>query len=722
MSTQQIWPGTPYPLGATWDGSGTNFSIFSQVAEKIELCIFDVDGYERRYPLPEVSGSVWHGYLKGVGPGTFYGFRVHGPYNPHAGQRCNPHKLLMDPYAKAIHGEVSWHPSVYGAVAGDPDGPMDTQDSAPFVPRSVVTHPYFDWNGDHAPKVPFHKSVIYEMHVKGFTAMHPEIPPELRGTYAGLAHPVAIRHLKLLGVTAVELLPVHHFVHDHRLVRMGLRNYWGYNTLGFFAPHHGYSADRSPGGQVHEFKTMVRALHREGIEVILDVVYNHTAETDHTGPTLSFRGIDNQSYYHLNASMPQRYTDFTGCGNSMLMRSSHVLQLLMDSLRYWVLEMRVDGFRFDLASTLARELHAVNMLGTFFHVIQQDPVLSQVKLIAEPWDVGEGGYQVGNFPPQWSEWNGKYRDCVRDFWRGEEETIGEFASRFTGSSDLYEDDGRRPFASINFVTAHDGYSMRDLVTYEKKYNLANGEENRDGENHNRSWNCGVEGETDDPEVNAIRARQQKNMLATLLFSQGVPMILMGDEVSKTQRGNNNTYCQDNELSWLDWSSGDTELLQFVRTLIRLRRMHPVFQRRGWFKGGSIRGDHLHDIGWFRPDGIEMNDEDWQVHFARSLGVFLNGDGIDATDMRGTPLHDDSFYFMLNAGRGPLTFVLPPVLSGQWLQVFDTAADDPGEGGAFSPGMRLTLPPHAMRLLRRPRRSSTSVSDESLHTLPPLGDV
>ncbi len=530
----KVWPGQPYPLGATYDGAGTNFSLFSEVAEQVDLCLFDDDGTETRVPLTEVTALCWHGYLHGVGPGQRYGFRVHGPYDPVAGHRCNSAKLLLDPYAKAVDGEVEWDPAVFGYWLGKEDLTIDTRDSAPFVPKSVVTNPFFKWGNDHSPRIPFHESVIYELHVNGFTYQHPDIDEELRGTYAGLAHPAAIEHLTRLGVTAVELMPVHQFIHDHRLAERGLRNYWGYNSIGFLAPHNGYAATRIRGEQVSEFKSMVRALHEAGIEVILDVVYNHTAEGNHLGPTLSFKGIDNAAYYRLTEDA-RFYMDYTGTGNSLNMRHPHSLQLVMDSLRYWVTEMHVDGFRFDLASALARELHEVDRLSAFFDLIQQDPVVSQVKLIAEPWDVGEGGYQVGNFPALWSEWNGKYRDTVRDFWRGEHATLGEFAGRFTGSSDLYQGDGRRPSASINFITAHDGFTLRDLVSYNEKHNQANGEGNRDGESHNRSWNCGVEGETDDPAVNALRRRQQRNFLATLLLSQGVPMILAGDEMGRTQR-------------------------------------------------------------------------------------------------------------------------------------------------------------------------------------------
>ncbi|MEU6208229.1 glycogen debranching protein GlgX, partial [Micromonospora musae] len=576
----QVWPGERYPLGATYDGMGTNFAIFSQLAEKVELCLFDEwdTGAERRVELREVDAYVWHAYLPGVEPGQRYGYRVHGPYDQANGVRCNPHKLLLDPYAKAVDGDVTWDPAVYDYDLEHPER-MSEADSAPFMPKSVVVNPYFDWGNDKPPRTPYHHSVIYEAHVRGLTMRHPDVPEELRGTYAGIASPPMIEHLTRLGVTAIELMPVHQFVHDHRLADLGLRNYWGYNTIGFFAPHHGYSALGRQGQQVQEFRGMVKALHSAGIEVILDVVYNHTAEGNHLGPSLSFKGIDAPSYYRLSEEDRRYFVDYTGTGNSLNVRSPHSLQLIMDSLRYWVTEMHVDGFRFDLAATLAREFYEVDRLSTFFEVVQQDPVVSQVKLIAEPWDVGPGGYQVGNFPPEWTEWNGKYRDTVRDFWRGEPATLAEFASRISGSADLYQDDGRRPFHSINFVTAHDGFTLADLVSYNDKHNEANGEENRDGESHNRSWNCGVEGPTDDDAVLALRARQRRNFLATLMLSQGVPMIGHGDELGRSQQGNNNAYCQDSELSWVDWENTDEQLLEFVATLVAFRRRHQVFRRR-----------------------------------------------------------------------------------------------------------------------------------------------
>ena len=669
----EVWPGEPFPLGATHDGSGTNFSLFSEVAEKVELCLFDDDGTERRVTLPEYTGHCWHGYLPGVMPGRAYGFRVHGPYEPHNGHRCNPHKLLIDPYAKAIDGRMQWSQAAFGYNFGDPFGPPNTEDSAAAVPRSVVASPFFDWGNDRPPRVPWHETIIYEAHVRGLTMRHPAIPPDMRGTYGGLGHPAMVEYLAGLGVTAIELQPVHHFIHDHALVERGLKNYWGYNSIGYFAPHAEYSSHGTRGEQVSEFKSMVKSLHAAGIEVILDVVYNHTAEGNHLGPTLCFRGADNTAYYRLSDDDRAYYFDFTGCGNSFNMRSPQVLRLIMDSLRYWILEMHVDGFRFDLAAALARELFEVDRLAAFMNLIQQDPVVSRVKLIAEPWDVGEGGYQVGNFPVQWSEWNGIYRDVVRDFWRGQDQTIGEFAARFTGSSDLYETTGRRPHASINFVTCHDGFTLADLVSYNHKHNEANGEDNRDGESHNRSWNCGAEGPTTDPAVLELRGRQRRNMMSTLLLSAGVPMLLAGDEFGRSQQGNNNAYCQDSDLTWLQWEQADENFSNFTRMLIELRREHPTFQRRRWFQGKSIRGSKLLDIGWFRPDGEEMEERDWQTGFAHALGVFLNGRGITATDRWGRRIVDDSFYLVFNASPSPIEFRLPPAVVGaRWSLLIDTA--------------------------------------------------
>jgi isoamylase len=682
----RLWPGQPFPLGASYDGAGTNFSLFSDVATGVDLCLFDDDGTEESIPLTEVTALCWHGYLQNVGPGQRYGFRVHGPYEPDNGHRCNDKKLLLDPYAKAVYGGVDWDPAVFGYPLGGDDLTADTRDSARFVSKAVVANPYFDWGVDRPPSIPWHETVVYETHVKGFTKLHPDVDEELRGTYAGLAHPAAIDHLKSLGVTAVELMPVHQFIQDNYLIDKGLRNYWGYNSIAYLAPHNEYAASGQRGEQVGEFKAMVRALHEAGIEVILDVVYNHTAEGNHLGPTLSFKGIDNAAYYRLVDGDPRYYMDYTGTGNSLNMRIPHTLQLVMDSLRYWVAEMHVDGFRFDLAATLARGLHEVDRLSAFFDIIQQDPVISQVKLIAEPWDVGEGGYQVGNFPPLWSEWNGKYRDTVRDFWRGENAALPEFASRITGSSDLYQSDGRHPSASINFVTAHDGFTLADLVSYNDKHNDANGEGNNDGESHNRSWNCGAEGPTDDPEVRALRRRQQRNFLATLFLSQGVPMILGGDEMGRTQGGNNNAYCQDNEVSWFDWSLKDenADLVALTARLAEFRREHPVFHRRRWFQGRPIHGTDVTDIGWFAPDGSTMTEEDWDSGFAKSVGMFLNGDAIPDPDARGERVVDDSFLVLFNAHYETLPFTVPDRGWGDhWVVVLDTddlALPDSGTGG------------------------------------------
>jgi glycogen operon protein len=680
----QIWPGKPYPLGATYDGTGANFAIFSEVAERVELCLIDEDDTERRVELPEVDGFVWHGFVPGLQPGQRYGFRVHGPYDPASGHRCNPAKLLLDPYAKAIDGQIDGDESLFSYRFDTADDikaltaeDVNTSDSLGHTMLSVVVNPFFDWGQDRSPQHEYHESVVYEAHVKGLTQQHPDIPPEIRGTYAGLAHPAMIEHLTSLGVTAVELMPVHQYVQDPHLVENGLSNYWGYNTIGFLAPHNGYAAYGTRGQQVAEFKGLVKALHEANIEVILDVVYNHTAEGNELGPTLSFRGIDNAAYYRLVEGERQHYYDTTGTGNTLLMRHPHVLQLIMDSLRYWVTEMHVDGFRFDLASSLARQFHEVDRLSAFFDLVQQDPVVSQVKLIAEPWDVGDGGYQVGNFPPLWTEWNGKYRDTVRDFWRGESSTLGEFASRLTGSSDLYEHSGRKPIASINFVTAHDGFTLRDLVSYNFKHNEANGENGADGESHNRSWNCGVEGPTDDDDVRALRARQQRNFLTTLLLSQGVPMIALGDELGRTQQGNNNAYCQDNEISWVDWSLDDDErdLLDFARRIVQLRHDHPVFRRRRFFAGSPEHGGEsdLGDIAWFTPTGEHMSDEHWQNGYARALMVFFNGEAIPEPDPRGDRIVDHSFLVIFNAHQEPMSFTLPDGDYGVcWKPVLDTA--------------------------------------------------
>jgi glycogen operon protein len=672
----QVWPGTPYPLGTTYDGAGTNVAVFSSVAERVELCLFEPDGSETRVELTERDADVWHAYLPGMGPGQRYAFRVHGPNDPESGLRCNPTKALVDPYAKAIDGQVRWDEACFGYRWEDPAAVNDL-DSAPYVPKAVVINPFFDWADDRAPRTPYHESIIYEAHVKGLTATHPGIPAELRGTFGAVAHPVMLEHYARIGVTAIELMPVHHFVQDHHLQERGLSNYWGYNTIGFFAPHAAYCSTGSDGQQVGEFKAMVRELHRAGLEVILDVVYNHTAEGNELGPTLSFRGLDNAAYYRLVDGSPQHYYDTTGTGNSLLMRSPNVLQLIMDSLRYWVLEMHVDGFRFDLAAALARQFHEVDRLSAFFDLVHQDPVVSQVKLIAEPWDLGDGGYQVGGFPPLWTEWNGLYRDTVRDFWRGKSGSIPDFASRITGSSDLYESSGRRPIASINFVTAHDGFTLRDLVSYNDKHNEANGEDGRDGASDNRSWNCGVEGPTSDPGVLALRAQQQRNFLATLLLSQGVPMLLHGDELGRSQRGNNNGYCQDNEITWIDWSEGsvDEELVSFVERVVRLRQDHPVFRRRRFFQGEDVRGRLGNDITWLRPDGQVMDDDDWNNGFARSLGMLLNGDRLPEVDSRGEQVADDSFLLLLNAHDEPVEFTVSEAGPAGWQVELDTGVPE-----------------------------------------------
>ena len=684
------WPGTSYPLGASYDGAGTNFALFSEVAEFVELCLFDSDGKETRIRLNETDGFVHHCYLPNVGPGQQYGYRVHGPYDLGHGLRCNPAKLLLDPYAKAVTGGLDWDESLFGYRFGAPDERND-DDSAAHMCKGVVVNPFFDWATDRPPRIPYNETVIYEAHLKGLTIRHPGVPGELRGTYAGMAHPAAIEHLTRLGVTAVELMPVHHFLDDKVLEERGLHNYWGYNTIGFFAPHAAYAA-AGDGNQVQEFKAMVRALHEANIEVILNVVYNHTAEGNQLGPTLSFRGIDNAAYYRLVDDDPQYYTDYTGTGNSLNVRNPHSLQLIMDSLRYWATDMHVDGFRFDLAATLAREFYDVDRLAAFFNVVQQDPVISQSKLIAEPWDVGPGGYQVGQFPPLWTEWNGKYRDTVRDFWRGEPATLGEFASRITGSSDLYQHDGRRPYASINFVTAHDGFTMHNLVAYNGKHNEANGEGNRDGADDNRSWNCGAEGDTDDPAVLELRRRQQRNLMGTLLLSQGVPMILGGDEIRRTQQGNNNAYCQDNEVSWVDWSRAEpnADLMAFTAVLSDFRRAHPVFRRRRFFAGQPGRHDDtLGDIAWFSAGGTEMADADWATDIARCLMVFLNGQAMTDVDTRGEQVTDGSFLLCFNAAPEDVDMVLPGRDYGQkWAVVLDTATGEVPAGvggpGALGP--------------------------------------
>ena len=697
-----VWPGNPYPLGASYDGAGTNFSVFSEVAEQVELCLIDDDGSETRINLDEVDGFVWHAYLPTVEPGQRYGFRVHGPWDPSDGLRCDPSKLLLDPYGKSFEGHFDFSQALYSYdLAGGAEPPR--VDSLGHTMTSVVINPFFGWGSDHPPRTPYHETIIYEAHVKGMTQTHPGVPEELRGTYAGLAHPAVIDHLKSLNVTSIELMPVHQFMHDKRLLDLGLRNYWGYNTFGFFAPHSDYAANRHAGGAVGEFKSMVRSFHDAGIEVILDVVYNHTAESDHLGPTVNFRGIDNAAYYRLIDSDPALYKDFTGTGNSLNVRHPHTLQLIMDSLRYWVLDMHVDGFRFDLASTLAREFYEVDRLSAFFDIIQQDPVISQVKLIAEPWDIGEGGYQVGNFPGLWTEWNGKYRDTVRDYWRGEPAALGEFASRLTGSSDLYEATGRRPIASINFVTCHDGFTLADLVSYNNKHNDANGEHNRDGENYNRSWNCGVEGPTDDPEVIALRHRQMRNIMTTLMVSQGTPMISHGDEVGRTQHGNNNGYCQDNQITWIDWSGAHeyADMLEFTRKVTALRAKHPVFRRRRFFDGRpSHSTHHLRDIYWITRNGVEMTSDDWHSGI-KSVAVGLNGEALTEPDARGERITDDSFLLCFNAHAYPVDFILPDgAYASGWTAVIDTFDPRGGTDLCVPPGTTITVQGRSVMVFRR----------------------
>jgi len=655
-----IWPGAPYPRGATWDGEGVNFALFSENATQVDLCLFSANGRQelQRIRLKEQTDMVWHCYLPEARPGMIYAWRVHGPYDPNHGHRFNPHKLLLDPYAKEIVGPLTWSDTHFGYRVGHPNGDLsfDTRDNAYGMPKCRVVDPAFSWGDDRAPKIPWHEMVIYELHVRGFTKRHPDVAPALRGTYAGLATAPVLDHLRRLGVTSIELMPTHTFIDDRHLIDRGRRNYWGYNSIGYFAPEPLYAAS----GSSREFKTMVKTLHSAGFEVILDVVYNHTAEGNHMGPTLSFKGIDNSVYYRLNQDAPRFYTDYTGCGNTLNMQHPRVLQLIMDSLRYWVQEMHVDGFRFDLAAALAREMHDVDRFGAFFDILHQDPILSQVKLIAEPWDLGEGGYQVGNFPPGWAEWNDRYRDSMRAFWRGDGGRIGEFATRLTGSSDLYARNGRRPYASINYITCHDGFTLEDLVSYNHKHNEANGEANRDGNDHNLSWNHGVEGPSDTPGIVALRARLKRNLLASLFFSQGVPMLLAGDEMGRTQRGNNNAYCQDNETSWLNWnlSAANCELMEFVVRLIRLRREHPVFRRRHFFQGRAIRGAGTKDIHWLKPDGSEMSDKEWTHDDARSLGVFLSGEALGEVDACGRPIRDDNFILLFNAHHERIDFKLP----------------------------------------------------------------
>lgn len=710
MKDIKLLGGKPYPLGATWDGSGVNFAIFSQYADKVELCLFESDGITEmcRVQVKQMTGHVWHLYVEGLKPGQLYGYRVYGPYNPSEGHRFNHHKLLIDPYAKAIAGIITWNDALFGYNIGDPkeDLSFNEQDSAPFIPKSVIVNSSFDWEDDKKPETPFHQSVIYEMHVKGFTKMNPNIPDALKGKFAGVSHPASIQYLKELGITAVELLPVHHFVSDRELEENGLSNYWGYNTIGFFAPDVRYSSTGTHGEQVNEFKTMVKELHRAGIEVILDVVYNHTAEGDHMGPTLSFRGIDNISFYRT-AEDKRFYHDYTGTGNTLNATQPNVLQLIMDSLRYWILEMRVDGFRFDLAATLARELDEVKRLGSFFDIIHQDPVISQVKLIAEPWDLGPDGYQVGNFPMRWAEWNGKYRDDVRDFWRGKEGKVGDFATRFSGSADIYKDQFRKMSATINFITAHDGFTLNDLVCYNEKHNEKNLEGNKGGADNNRSWNYGHEGPSADPHISAERAKAKRSMLATLLFSQGVPMLLAGDEFSNTQFGNNNGYCQDNEISWLHWEKKDDALLAFVQKLIQLRRNHPVFCRKRWFKGAPTNGSTVPDIAWFTPRGVGAEESFWNDARQKAITIFLAGDQLRSDNEFGEPEHDDSFLMLINASDEMVQFTIPGIMGSRSCKLILTS-DETNTSGAdapqFSAGATITISSKVFALLSYENKS------------------
>lgn len=708
----RIWPGRPSPLGATWDGKGVNFAIFSEHATQVDLCLFDSAGSHReshRIPLPETTDQVWHGYFPDLRPGQLYGYRVHGSYQPHQGHRFNPHKVLFDPYAQAVGRNLHWSNADFGYTIGDAaaDLSLDERDNAASAPLAAVVSNSFRWLGDAPPQIPWHKTLIYEVHVKGFTNRSPWVPKELRGTYAGLASEGAVRHLRALGVTAVELLPVHHHIDERFLVDAGRRNYWGYNTLGFFAPDLRFAANPEPQAAIHEFKRMVRTLHRNGIEVLLDVVYNHTCEGNHLGPTLSMKGIDNVNYYRLVPHDRRHYMDYTGCGNTLNMQSPRVLQLILDSLRYWVQEMHVDGFRFDLAAALGREAHDFDRFGAFLDIVQQDPVLARVKLIAEPWDVGPGGYQVGNFPVPWSEWNGKYRDCIRRFWRGDGHMASEFATRLSGSSDLYKHNGRRPYASINFITSHDGFTLQDLVSYNHKHNEANGQNNEDGDNHNLSWNCGAEGVTSDPEILELRERQKRNLIATLLLSQGVPMLRAGDEFSQSQSGNNNAYCQDTPLSWLRWKLTDREtaFLEFVQQVIRLWKEHPVLQRRKFFHGRPLHGAELRDVLWLTPLGVEMTDADWNKHYTRCLGMRLEGQMIDETDERGKPILGDTLLILFNSHNGPISFRLPYHARTEiWIPELDTAVQT--LKSRYTTGEDYPLQSHSLAVLKlsRPRRS------------------
>lgn len=717
MTERKTYPGKPYPLGATWDGEGVNFVLYSDNATGVELCLFDRNDpgkEDLRIPILERSYSLWHVYVPGLNPGQLYGFRVYGNYEPEKGRRFNPNKLLIDPYAKAISCTLEWDDSLFGYEKGHKDEDMSFSevDSGPFIPKSVVIDNAFDWEGDKLLQIPYYKTIIYETHVKGFTKLHNGIPEAIRGTYTALSHPLSIDYFKKLGITSVELMPIHHFVSERLLQEKGLTNYWGYNTIGYFAPDVRYASRGTFGEQVIEFKEMVKNLHKAGIEVILDVVYNHTGEGNHLGPTLSFRGIDNWGYYRLKKNR-RFYKDYTGTGNTLNAMLPSVLRLIMDSLRYWITEMHVDGFRFDLASALARELHEVDKLGSFFDIIHQDPLISQVKLIAEPWDIGEGGYQVGKFPPGWAEWNGKYRDCVRDYWRGADSTLGEFSMRFTGSSDLYLDDFRRPTSSINFVTAHDGFTLNDLVSYNEKHNEENGENNLDGESYNRSWNCGEEGPTEDPMILEWRKRQKRNFLTTLFLSQGVPMLLSGDEIGRTQKGNNNDYCQDNEITWIDWANADKDLLEFTCKLIHFRKKHPTFRRRKWFQGQPIKGGGLKDIGWFLPDGTEMQDEHWDQDYARSLAIFLNGNGIRSLGPHGERIIDDNFYIMFNASHIPIEYKLPAEEHGtEWILVLDTSKDlVDGEEVCFTSGDAVRVEGRSVVLLQHPPLNKPNRKDE-----------
>ena len=725
----RVWPGYPYPLGATWTGVGVNFALFSEHATHVELCLFDSPDATKesaRIRMPEQTDMVWHAFLPDCRPNQLYGYRVHGPYEPAAGQRFNPNKVVMDPYAKAVARTVRWADEMFGYEVGHPDADLsfDPRDNAAYAPLAAVVDPAFTWGEDRAPRTPWHNTVIYELHVRGFSKLNVDIPEHLRGTYEALTTEPALEHFKRLGVTAIELMPVHHHSRDRHLEQQGLTNYWGYNSVGYFAPERRLAASRSPVGAVREFKRMVRALHNAGLEVILDVVYNHTAEGNHLGPTLSLKGIDNASYYRLVAEEPRYYMDFTGCGNTLSMQSPQVLQLIMDSLRYWVQDMHVDGFRFDLASALARELFEVDRLAAFFDIIHQDPILSQVKLIAEPWDLGQGGYQVGNFPVLWTEWNGKYRDTIRRFWRGDSGIVSELATRLAGSNDLYARSGRRPYASINFITAHDGFTLADLVSYNDKHNEANLEDNRDGENNNLSWNCGVEGPTDDPAIRSLRARQMRNLLATLLLSQGVPMISHGDEVGRTQRGNNNAYCQDSELTWIDWNL-DAErraLLQFTAKLVRFRLAQPTLRRRRYFLDRSIRG--VKDVAWFSPDGREMTDEAWNADFVRSLGMLLSGSAIEEVDERGEPVLGDTLLVLLNGHHDRISFVLPPLVADQlWFRVFDTFDPSLLEK-SFRPGMRYQLQGQSVAVLKigAPIRERRRAADRQVASAPEAAGV